>query len=87
MKNINQINQNSLFSRNNTNKKVYTYYEIHWKNGELNSPDYQLVNSSCRTIKGVIRVIRKTCNHSEGSDFKVFEILNGNRKEIGYKKY
>lgn len=62
-------------------------YEIYWKNGEGENSDYQLISNRVRTIGGVIRQIRATCNHSEGSGFKVFKIIGGVKEEINYHKF
>lgn len=56
-------------------------YEVYWKNG-LKSENYYKLAENLRTILGVQRLIIKTCNHSEGSNFKVFEVKNGIKNEI-----
>lgn len=64
-----------------------TRYELYWKNGESENPRYQKVGNTYRSIKGVIRRIRFGCNHSHGSGFKVYEIINGKKVEINYHAF
>lgn len=64
--------------------KTKTNYEIYWKNGESADKGYMKVGGLYRTMRGVLRTIRTNCNHSKGSDFKVYEITNGNKVVIDY---
>lgn len=67
-------------------KKAGIRYELYWKNGLSDSPDYKLVWGYPRTFEGVVRLLRKTCNHSKGSDFKVYKIIDDVREELNIHK-
>jgi len=67
--------------------KSKVHYELYWRNGEAKRKGYVRVGGLYRTMHGVIRAIRASCNHSKGSGYRVYAITDGIKIEIDYRTY